>query len=87
MSTGDIVAIISLSISLAAIIFVIGKNTQRLEVMEKDLNSLGKKVDRALEDFDKRLDKQANFITRTDQRIVYIEEKTFGDDTAARIRR
>jgi RNA binding exosome subunit len=86
MSTGDILAIASLAITIAAIIFTIGKNAQRLQVTETDLNNLGTKVGRNLAELDSRLDRQATFITRLDQKVLYLEERQFGDDTAARIR-
>jgi RNA binding exosome subunit len=86
MSTGDILAIASLVITIATIIFMIGKNAQRLQVVEKDLNNLGNKVGKSLSDLDNRLDRQATFITRLDQKVLYLEERQFGNDTAARIR-
>jgi RNA binding exosome subunit len=86
MSTGDILAIASLAITIATIIFMIGKNAQRLQVAENDLNNLGNKVSRNLADLDARLDRQATFVTRLDQKVLYLEERQFGDDTAARIR-
>lgn len=86
MNTGDILAIASFCITIAAIVYTIGKNAQRLEVVESDLNNLGGKVSRSFGELDNRLDKQATFITRLDQKVLYLEERQFGDDTAARIR-
>lgn len=82
MSTGDILAIASLGITILAIIFTIGKNAQRLEEVEEDMDNFGEKA----RQLDNRLDKQATFITRLDQKVLYLEERQFGDDTAARIR-
>jgi len=86
MGTGDVIAIASFALSLMAVVFVIGKNAQRLEVVEKDLNKLGEKVERDFLEAERRLDKQATFVTRIDQRIVNIEGRVFSEETAARMR-
>jgi len=97
MNIGDIVAVTSFALSIAAIILILGKNIQRLEVAEKDLNKLGEKVERDFNnlnakadqnfrELDDRLDQQANNLTRGNQRILYLEERLFSEETIARLK-
>lgn len=97
MNAGDIVAVASFTLSIAAIILMLGKNIQRLEVAEKDLNKLGEKIERDFinlnakadqnfRELDSRLDQQANNLARGNQRILYLEERVFSEETIARMR-
>lgn len=86
MGTQEIIEIATFGLSLASIAYAIGKQSQRLDVLERDLNAVGGKMDDFLHEFDKRLERQANFLTRIDQKMLYLEERLFGEDTAARLR-
>jgi len=87
MNTSDILAIASFAITVAGIIFVIGKNSQRLNVVERDLNRLGIKIEDKIEDLDRKqntyeekLDSQVQFMTLTAERLVNLKERLFDGD-------
>lgn len=86
MSVGDIVAIASFAASIFALIFAIGKQANRLQVIERDVIENDKDSRESIRAFDKRIDKLSEFTVRMDQRVVYLEERSFGEDTAARMR-
>ncbi len=82
MSINDWVAISAFGFSLLGIAFAIGQQAYRVQTLEKDVSNLAS----MLRKHDDRLDKLSEFAARIDTRIVYVEERIFGDDTAARFR-
>jgi len=87
MDTSEILAIASFAVTIAGLIFVIGKNTQRLNFVENDLNNLGRKVESNLKDLQARQDKyedtlnsQLQFTTLTAERLVNLKERLFDDE-------
>ncbi len=87
------VAIASCLLTIGGIVFYLGKMASGFERMQRDLNNLGAKVDHQNHECEQRFDKldaradhQATFLARVDQRVIYIEERVFGEDTIARIR-
>ena len=87
MDTSEILAVASFAVTIASLIFVIGKNTQRLNFVENDLNNLGRKVESNLKDLEARQDKyeealnsQLQFMTLTAERLVNLKERLFDDE-------
>ncbi len=93
MSLGDWIAIASFALTIAGLIFYLGKLAYRFERVEKDLNQLGKKVESQggdcnshFEVLDSRLDRYGEFVVRVDQRVAGLESRVYGEETLARIR-
>lgn len=86
MTLQDFLAILSALLAIAGVVFALGKQAQRLGTLEEDLNRLGAKVDKVLSKlealasrFDRRLDDQAKFSVRVDQRVANLERQIYGD--------
>lgn len=82
MSINDLVAIAGFGLSILAIVFALGKQAYRVQTLEKDADNLAN----MLRKHDERIDRLSEFAARVDTRIAYVEERIFGDDTAARLR-
>jgi hypothetical protein len=86
MSIGDILAIGSFVLSLLAIAYGFGVMANRLDKVERDLNSLGTKVsenfhrcDGDTRELDRKISGLANSLGRLDERCAMIErEETIG---------
>ncbi len=86
MNPLDILEVIAFVGTLLGIAFSLGKQAYRLQILEKDLNMLGNEYRQDAKKNDQRLDRLAEFVVRTDQRIIYLEERAFGEETAGRMR-
>jgi|GEM_PF-1806085 len=93
MSIQDVIAIASFAIAMLGIVYAFGQRDSRLEALEKDVNSLGKKVEFhreqvyiELKSFDKRADKQSVFMVKIDQRVRQIQEAFVGEQRTDRLR-
>ncbi|MDX2255569.1 MAG: hypothetical protein NW214_08650 [Pseudanabaenaceae cyanobacterium bins.39] len=82
MNVGEVVAILTLLISVLTVIFMIGQQSQRLNQSSKDLDNLFSNV-RANDD---RLTDLEKAFIRNEQRLSYIEDRIYGEDTIARVR-
>lgn len=82
MNTQDIVAIIALVLSILGTIFMLGQQAQKISESAKDLDHLFTKI---RENNDRLSELEKAFI-RSEQRITFLENKVYGDDTIARVR-
>lgn len=82
MSVNDWVAIAAFAVSILGMVFALGKQSYRVQILEKDADNLAGILRR----HDERLDRLSENAAQTSVRISYMEERIFGEDTAARIR-
>jgi len=82
MTTQDIVAIVTLLISVLTVIFILGQQSQKLNQASKDLDHLFNKV----RDRDEQMSLLEKAFIRTEQRVTFLEDRIYGDETIARVR-
>ena len=93
MDINQAISIASFAIALFGIFYSFGLRDARLETLEKDVNSIGIKLDKhnnhvysELKNFDKRADSQSVFLVTIDQRVRNMQENTFGEKRTERMR-
>ena len=93
MNTQDWIAIITLSLGIASIVYAFGTRDARLVALEKNVNGIGEKLSRNIERIDKtfertdyRLDELSKFYVRVDQRVRTMEELCIGEVKSAKLR-
>lgn len=82
MNTQDIVAIVTLFISVLTVIFILGQQSQKVNQSSKDLDHLFSKV----RDQDDQIAQLEKAFIRTEQRVTFLEDRTYGEETIARVR-
>lgn len=82
MSTQDLIAIATFAIAILGVVYGFGTMAERLAAAKKDIDGLGKKVDK----FDIRLDKISTFCARVDQRVAHLQEEILGCERTERLR-
>jgi hypothetical protein len=93
MNTQDWIAVITLGLALCGIVYAFGTRDARLSELEKDVNGLGEKLSRNIEEIQKsfkrddfRIDELGRFWVRVDQRVRVLEEHKLGEAKSARLR-
>ena len=93
MDINQAISIASFAIALLGIFYSFGLRDARLETLEKDVNSIGIKLDKhnndiylELKNLDKRADSQSIFLARIDQRVRNMEETIYGEKRTERMR-
>lgn len=82
MSVNDWVAIAAFAVSIFGMVFALGKQSYRVQILERDVDNLGGLLRR----HDERLDRLSENAAQTSIRISYIEERIFREDTATRMK-
>ena len=82
MTINDWMAIAAFAISIMGMVFALGGHAERLKSVEKS----GCNLEDLIKRHDDRLDRLSEIAARTSTRLSYVEERIFGDDTAARMR-
>jgi uncharacterized coiled-coil protein SlyX len=82
MSVQDAIAIIGCLFTITTIIFMLGQQSQKITQSAKDLDNLFDKVRTNNE----RIENLEKAFIRSEQRITYLEDRTYGEDTIARFR-
>ena len=89
----DVIAIATFAIAILGVVYAFGVRDSKLSQLEKDLNSLGKKIDQEITDiykelksFDKRADSQSIFLVAIDQRVRQLQETFLGMERTERLR-
>ncbi len=82
MSLQDAIAIFGVLTTIVTIVYMLGKQAEKIAQSSKDLDNLFDKVrinNERLSDLEKA------FI-RTEQRVTFLEDRVYGDETIARVR-
>jgi CRISPR/Cas system-associated protein Cas10 (large subunit of type III CRISPR-Cas system) len=82
MNLQDVVAIASFAIAILGIVYGFGTMAERLAATKRDVDGLGKKVEK----FDTRIDKISTFCARIDQRVAHLQEEILGCERTERLR-
>lgn len=79
MGLQDVLALATLALAIAGVIFALGKQSQNISTNSTDINNVGKKLDLHMERTDRRLDDTAKFTIRVDQRVANLERQVYGE--------
>jgi hypothetical protein len=82
VSLQDAIAIFGVLTTIVTIVYMLGKQAEKIAQSSKDLDNLFDKVrinNERLSDLEKA------FI-RTEQRVTFLEDRVYGDETIARVR-
>ncbi|MDX2254671.1 MAG: hypothetical protein NW214_04065 [Pseudanabaenaceae cyanobacterium bins.39] len=82
MNTQDIIAILALGGTIISTIFMLGQQAQKINEASKDLDHLFNKVRENSEE----LAKLEKAFIRTEQRVTFLEDRLYGEETIGRMR-
>lgn len=82
MSLQDAIAIFGVLTTIITIVYMLGQQAQKIAQSSKDLDNLFDKVRLNNE----RLSDLEKAFIRTEQRVTFLEDRLYGDETIARVR-
>ena len=86
MNIGNLIAIASFASSIGALVFALGRQHYRLQVVERDLNNIAINNREILKGLDMQIDKLSESSITISQKISHLERSIYGDDTLGRSR-
>lgn len=82
MSLQDAIAIFGVLTTIITIVYMLGQQSQKIAQSAKDLDAL---FDNVRLNKERLSDLEKAFI-RTEQRVTFLEDRVYGDETIARVR-
>mgnify|MGYP001810697386 CR=1 FL=1 len=82
MSLQDAIAIFGVLTTIITIVYMLGQQSQKIAQSAKDLDAL---FDNVRLNKERLADLEKAFI-RTEQRVTFLEDRVYGDETIARVR-
>lgn len=82
MSLQDAIAIFGVLTTIITIVYMLGQQSQKIAQSAKDLDALFDNVRLNKE----RLAELEKAFIRTEQRVTFLEDRVYGDETIARVR-
>ncbi|MBD2150813.1 hypothetical protein H6F44_11875 [Pseudanabaena sp. FACHB-1277] len=82
MSLQDAIAIFGVLTTIITIVYMLGQQSQKIAQSAKDLDAL---FDNVRLNNERLSDLEKAFI-RTEQRVTFLEDRVYGDETIARVR-